>query len=396
MRILLFTGKGGVGKTTVAAATALKAAERGYRTLVMSTDSAHSLGDALEKGVGSEVVRVGTRLWAQEVDSLYQLEKYWGKLKRYMTTLIHSRGLDDVIADELANLPGMEEIASLMELRTHVEGDRYDVIVIDCAPTGETMQLLSFPDMARWWLNKIFPIQRRVARIAHPVLQPLVDIPLPTDDVFVAARDLILDVEGIKGILADTSRTTIRLVLNPEKMVIKEAQRAFTYFNLFGYATDLIIVNRVLPAAVEAGYFGVWRATQARYLTMVDEAFSPVPIRQVPFYDRETTGLPMLAAVAADLYGDEDPVSRFYVGTPQKVEKRRDGYVLTLHVPFVSKEDVDIIQGNGDLTVRIGPYKRNVVLPKSLAGLEARGATLRDESLTITFSGKRSGSRSPD
>jgi arsenite-transporting ATPase len=389
MRVVLFTGKGGVGKTTVAAATAVKAAERGHRALVISTDTAHSLGDALEKEIGSEVVRVGTRLWAQEVDSLYQLEKYWGTLKRYMVTLLHSRGLEDVVADELANLPGMEEIASLMELRAHVESERYDVIVIDCAPTGETMQLLGFPDMARWWLNKIFPIQRQVARIVRPVVQPLIDIPLPTDDVFVAARDLILDVEGIKEILADTSTTTIRLVLNPEKMVIKEAQRAFTYFNLFGYATDLIVVNRVLPPAADAGYFAGWRATQGRYLTMVDEAFSPVPIRQVPFYDRETTGLTMLATVAKDLYGTEDPTARFYTGTPQKIEKRKDEYVMTLHVPFIEKGDVDILQGNGDLTVRIGPYKRNVILPKSLTGLEARGARLRNEALTITFGRRR-------
>jgi arsenite-transporting ATPase len=205
----------------------------------------------------------------------------------------------------------------------------------------------------------------------------------------VAARDLILDVEGIKDILADTLTTTIRLVLNPEKMVIKEAQRAFTYFNLFGYATDLIVVNRVLPQAADNGYFAGWRAAQARYLTMVDEAFSPVPIRQVPFYDRETTGMSMLATVARDLYGDEDPTVRFYSGTPQKVEKRKDEYVMTLHVPFIEKGDVDILQGNGDLTVRIGPYKRNVILPKSLAGLEARGAKLRDESLTITFGRRR-------
>lgn len=389
MRVLLFTGKGGVGKTTVAAATAVKAAERGYRTLAMSTDTAHSLGDAFEKDIGNEVVRIGTRLWAQEVDSLRQLEKYWGILKRYMVTLLHSRGLEDVVAEEMANLPGMEEIASLLELRSHIESKQYDVIVIDCAPTGETMQLLSFPDMARWWLNKIFPIQRKVARIIGPVVQPLIDIPLPTDEVFLAARDLILDVEGIKEILADTSTTTIRLVLNPEKMVIKEAQRAFTYFNLFGYATDLIVVNRVLPEAAGSGYFRGWRATQARYLTMVDEAFSPVPIRQVPFYDRETTGLPMLLAVAKDLYGDEDPASRFYTGLPQKIEKRKDEYVMTLHVPFVGKDDVDILQGNGDLTVRIGPYKRNVMLPKSLAGMEARGATLREEWLAITFARRR-------
>ncbi|MDR7521275.1 MAG: TRC40/GET3/ArsA family transport-energizing ATPase [Armatimonadota bacterium] len=391
MRVVLFTGKGGVGKTTVAAATALRAAERGYRTLVMSTDVAHSLGDVLEKPVGQEVVRIAPHLWAQEVDSLYQLEKYWGTLRRYMVTLFHSRGLEDVVADELANLPGMEEIASLMELRLHVEGGRYDAIVIDCAPTGETMQLLGFPDMARWWLNKIFPIQRRVARLVHPVVQPLVDIPLPTDEVFVAARDLILDVEGIKEILADVARTSIRLVLNPEKMVIKEAQRAFTYFNLFGYATDLIVVNRVLPEGAGAGYFAAWRQAQEQYLRMVDEGFSPVPIRRVPFYERETTGLRMLARVAADLYGDDDPTVRFYTGTPQKIEKRKDEYVLTLHVPFVSKGDVEVFQSDGDLTVRIGTYRRNVALPRTLAGLEARGAKVRDEVLTVTFGRRRSG-----
>jgi arsenite-transporting ATPase len=389
LRVILFTGKGGVGKTTVAAATAVRSAGQGHRTLVMSTDAAHSLGDSLEKEVGREAVRIGTNLWAQEVDSLYQLEKYWGVLKRYMVTLLHSRGLEDVVADELANLPGMEEIASLMELRVHVEGSRYDVIIIDCAPTGETMQLLSFPDTARWWLDKIFPISRQVARVVRPVVQPLVDIPLPTDEVFLAARDLILDVEGIKEILADAGMTSIRLVLNPEKMVIKEAQRAFTYFNLFGYATDLVVVNRVLPGDAQTGYFAAWGASQAQNLRTVEEAFAPVPIRQVPFYDREATGMRMLNRVAADLYGDEDPAARFYTGTPQKIEKRNDEYLLTLHLPFVSKGDVEILQGNGDLTVRIGNYRRSVALPRTLAGLEARGAKLRDEVLTVTFGRRR-------
>ncbi len=389
MRVILFTGKGGVGKTTIAAATAVMAAARGSRTLVMSTDVAHSLGDVLETEVGREVVHIGDRLWAQEVDSLYQLEKYWGTLRRYMVALIHSRGLEDVVADELANLPGMEEIASLMELRIHVESGRYDLIIVDCAPTGETMQLLSFPDMARWWLDKIFPIQRQVARIVRPVVQPLVDIPLPTDDVFLAARDLILHVENIKEILADTAVTSLRLVLNLEKMVIKEAQRAFTYLNLFGYATDLIVVNRMLPEQASAGYFAAWKQTQEQHLRMVHEAFSPVPIRVVPFYDREATGMRMLSKVAEDLYGSDDPAARFYTGSPQKIEKRKDEYVLTLHLPFASKGDVEIFQNNGDLTVRIGNFCRNVALPRTLAKLEAREAKLRDEILTVTFSKRR-------
>lgn len=389
MRVILFTGKGGVGKTTVAAATAVRAAEWGHRTLVMSTDAAHSLGDALEKEVGREVVRIGSNLWAQEVDALHQLEKHWGTLRQYMVTLLHSRGLEEIVADELANLPGMEEIASLMELRAHVDGKRYDVIIIDCAPTGETMQLLSFPDMARWWLDKLFPIQRRVIRIVRPVIQPLVDIPLPTDAVFLAVRDLILEVEWIKEILADTATTSIRLVLNPEKMVIKEAQRAFTYFNLYGYATDLIVANRVFPEEAGTGYFAAWRDTQAQHLRMIEEAFSPVPIRHIPFYEREATGLRMLARVATDLYGGEDPTAHFYAGVPQKIEKRKGEYLLTLHLPFVGKGEVEILQGDGDLTVRIGSYRRNVALPRSLAGLEALGAKMRDQSLTITFGRRR-------
>lgn len=389
MRVLLYTGKGGVGKTTVAAATAVRCAERGYRTLVFSTDVAHSLGDALEKEIGPETVQVRPRLFAQEVDSLYQLEKYWGTLRRYMTALLQSRGLEDIVADELANLPGMEEIASLMELAIHVESGKYDVIVIDCAPTGETMQLLGFPDMARWWLDKIFPISRQVARVVRPVVQPLVGVPLPSDEVFLATRDLILQVDGIREILADTEMTSIRLVLNLEKMVIKEAQRAFTYFNLFGYATDLIIVNRVLPKDAGGDYFETWRETEDRYLHVAEEAFSPLPIRQVPFYRQEVVGMKMLAKVASDLFGEDDPASRFYTGVPQKIERQGNAYLLSVTLPFASKEDVEILQSNRDLAVRVGAYKRNIALPSSLAGMQARSARLRGQTLVVTF-GRRS------
>jgi len=269
MRIILFTGKGGVGKTTVSAATALAAAARGSRTLVVSTDVAHSLGDALAVEIGRDIRRIGPNLWGQEVDALYQLEKYWGVLRQYISSVLRARGLDDVVADELANLPGMEEIASLMQLTSVARDNRFDVIIVDCAPTGETMQLLSFPEMARWWLEKLFPIQRAVARMARPVVQPFVGIPLPTDDVFTAVKDLILKVDDMRGLLADPEISSIRLVLNLEKMVIKETQRAYTYFSLFGYATDAVIVNRSLPQTVDGRFLSGWVEAQRRYRDMV-------------------------------------------------------------------------------------------------------------------------------
>lgn len=385
MRILLYTGKGGVGKTTVSAATALALAERGYRTLVMSTDVAHSLSDAFEVSIGREIKKIGERLWGQEVDPLYQLEKYWGVLRDYITSVFRARGLDEVVAEELANLPGMEEIASLMQLVAVAREGRYDVIVVDCAPTGETMQLLSFPEMARWWLEKLFPIQRAVVRVARPVVQPFLDIPLPTDAVFGAVKDLILHVDTMRQLLADEETTSIRLVLNLEKMVIKETQRAYTYFSLFGYATDAVIVNRVLPADVGDSLLRAWGRVQARYRAMVREAFEPLPILELPFSGTEIVGRQRLLEAAHALYGDRDPAERFYTGTPQRVERHGKRYVLSLTVPFAERGKVDVLQQGSELVVRVGPYKRNLTLPRSLAGREAAGARLEGERLLITF-----------
>jgi len=385
MRVLLYTGKGGVGKTTVSAATALVTAARGYRTLVMSTDAAHSLSDVLETSIGREIKKVDEHLWAQEVDALYQLEKYWGVLRQYLTSILRGRGLDDIAAEELANLPGMEEIANLMQLTAVAREGRFDVVVVDCAPTGETMQLLSFPEMARWWLEKLFPIQRAVIRVARPVVQPFVEIPLPSDAVFAAVKDLILNVDEMRRLLADPEVTSIRLVLNLEKMVIKEAQRAHTYFSLFGYATDAVIANRVLPENVDGGFLRSWVETQHRYRETVQEAFAPLPILELPFYDREVVGRRRLLEVGRTLYGDRDPTARFYVGPPQRVERRGRRYVLSLGVPFAQRGKVDVLQKGADLMVRVGAYRRNLALPRSLAGLQATGARLDGERLLITF-----------
>jgi len=386
MRIILFTGKGGVGKTTVSAATALAAAARGSRTLVVSTDVAHSLGDALAVEIGRDIRRIGPNLWGQEVDALYQLEKYWGVLRQYISSVLRARGLDDVVADELANLPGMEEIASLMQLTSVARDNRFDVIIVDCAPTGETMQLLSFPEMARWWLEKLFPIQRAVARMARPVVQPFVGIPLPTDDVFTAVKDLILKVDDMRGLLADPEISSIRLVLNLEKMVIKETQRAYTYFSLFGYATDAVIVNRSLPQTVDGRFLSGWVEAQRRYRDMVQEAFAPLPILELPLSENEIVGRRRLLDAAQLLYGDRDPTARLFTGVPQKVERKGKRYVLTLAAPFTERGKVDISQKGDDLMVRVGAYKRNLALPRTLAGLQATGAHLDGERLLITFS----------
>jgi arsenite/tail-anchored protein-transporting ATPase len=385
VRIILYTGKGGVGKTTVSAATALAVAAKGVRTLVISTDTAHSLSDALEIPIGREVRRVATNLWGQEVDALYQLEKYWGVLRRYISSVLRARGLDDVVADELANLPGMEEIASLMQLTAVAREDRFDVVIVDCAPTGETMQLLSFPEMARWWLEKIFPIHRAVTRVARPVVQPFVDIPLPTDDVFTAVRDLILNVGEMRGLLADPATTSIRLVVNLEKIVIKETQRAYTYFSLFGYATDAVVINRALPQTVDGQFLQTWAQAQRRYREMVHEAFAPLPILELPLAEQEIVGRRRLLDAARILYAGHEPADRLYTGILQKVERKGKRYILSIATPFTERGKVDISQKGDELMVRVGAYKRNLSLPRALAGLQADEARLDGERLLITF-----------
>jgi arsenite/tail-anchored protein-transporting ATPase len=385
VRIILYTGKGGVGKTTVSAATALASAAKGHRTLVMSTDTAHSLSDALEAPIGRDIRRLGTNLWGQEVDALHQLEKYWGVLRRYIGSVLRARGLDDVVADELANLPGMEEIASLMQLTAVAREDRFDVVIVDCAPTGETMQLLSFPEMARWWLDKIFPIHRAVTRVARPMVQPFVDIPLPTDEVFTAVRDLILNVDEMRALLADPVMTSLRLVVNLEKMVIKETQRAYTYFSLFGYATDAIVINRALPQAISGQFLRSWVEAQSRYREMVHEAFAPLPMLELPLAERELMGRRRLLDAAKILYGDRDPTDRLYAGVLQKVERKGKRYILSLATPFTERGKVDISQKGDDLMVRVGAYKRNLSLPRTLAGLQAAEAHLDGDRLLITF-----------
>jgi arsenite-transporting ATPase len=385
VRVILFTGKGGVGKTSVAAATALRCAQLGHRTVVISTDPAHSLGDSFDLELSSRLTPITKNLWGQEVSALHEMERHWRKLHDYAASVFATQGLDDVVAEEVANPPGMDEVASLMWIKHYAERGEHDVIVVDCAPTGETLQLLMFPDAARWWLDKIYPWERKAMKLARPVLQPLMDVPLPSDEVFASIKDLLLDLEGMKKVLVDPKVSSVRLVLNLEKMVIKEAKRAFTYLSLFGYVTDAVVVNRTLPDGLQDELFRKWQSIHRRYAGEVEQSFQPLPIFNVPLFDEEVVGERMLLKMAATIYGEQDPAAHFYEGSSQRVEKRGGEYVLALKAPFVERGEVALARHDGELFVTVGNYRREIVLPRVLAGRQTVGAAIEDGELRVRF-----------
>jgi arsenite-transporting ATPase len=389
VRVILFTGKGGVGKTSVAAATAVHCAQAGYRTVVMSTDPAHSLGDSFDIELGTSLTRISDNLWAHEVSALHEMQRHWAKLHEYAVEVFSTQGLDEVVAEEVANPPGMDEIASLMWIKHYAQRAEHDVLIVDCAPTGETLQLLTFPDAAKWWLDKIYPWERRAMRIARPVLQPLMDIPLPKDEIFASLKDLLMDLDGMRKVLTDPEITTVRIVLNLEKMVVKEAKRAFSYLSLFGYVTDAVIVNRLLPGVLHDELFQKWQRIHQRYQVEVERSFEGIPIFNVPLFDTEVVGEEMLKRMAAATYGDLDPADRFVTASPQRIEKNGTDYVLSLKVPFVDRSEVDLSRHNGELYVTVGNYRREITLPRVLAQRETAGAAIQDGELRVRFAKKQ-------
>lgn len=385
MRIILFTGKGGVGKTTLAAASALLSAKRGRKTLVISTDAAHSLSDSFETRFSNQPKKIASNLYGQEINTLEQIEEKWGEIKTYLTEFFASQGLDSIEAGELSIFPGMEELFSLMEIRSYTKRADYDVIIVDCAPTGDTLRLLSAPEITGWYLKHIFPIQRTAAKAIRPVANRILPFPFPEDRIFDALKRLTTQLAEMKEILEDSRVTTIRLVVNPEKMVIQEAQRAFTFFNLFGYAVDLVIVNRVIPAEVRDVYFKEWKAIQAAYQQTIFECFSPIPIFSAELFPQEIVGSDLLYKMAQKVYGKNDPTQIFYSQKPISIEKHDSGFDLVLRLPFVEKRDLDLFQKGGELFIRVGNYKRNILLPQTLLSYSIKGAKLEKERLRISF-----------
>lgn len=391
-RILLFTGKGGVGKTSIAAATALRAAERGMRTLVISTDAAHSLGDAFDRTIGPNPVPLADHLDGQEIEVYHSIEKHWGKLQTYIRSLFRWRGVDEIFAEEMSVLPGMEEVASFLWVHQHFHSGAYELIVIDAAPTGETLRFLALPEVGRWWMDKLFPLHRKMARVLRPAVERVTDMPVPQEETYDAAERLFRDLDSIHATFTDPEVTSVRVVLNPETMVIKESQRTFTYLHLFGYATDAVILNRVLPADVEGSYFAEMRAAQQRNRTLIDEVFSPLPILEIPFFPREVLGQESLRRMATSLYADRDPAARLYDRRTFEMQATAEGrIVVTLALPRVQKEEVDLVQRGDELTITVGQHRRNLLLPRVLQGRDVERARVEAGRLRVTFAARPAG-----
>jgi arsenite/tail-anchored protein-transporting ATPase len=384
VRTILYTGKGGVGKTSVAAATALAAARSGRKVLVMSTDPAHSLSDAFDAEVGPDPKEMASGLWAQEMDYTAMLEENWAEIRDYMSTLFEWHGADSLAAEELAVLPGMDELFGLLMVRRHHREGLYDALIVDAAPTGETLKLLSLPDQISWYVEKIFPIQRRAAKVVRPLARRAKTLPpLPEDSVFAAGQRFYEAIVGVQEILTDREGASIRLVANAEKMVIAEARRAYTYLTLYDYGVDAVVVNRLLPEEVSDPYFARWREAQARHLEMIESSFSPIPILRARLFDREMYGLEALNALANDVFDEIDPLSMLFRGATHEIVKNGDGYDVMLNLPLAEKRSVDLSKRGAELLVRGGGYKRNILLPDSMARFHAAGASIEEGRLTV-------------
>lgn len=383
-RTILYTGKGGVGKTSVAACTARACAAAGMRTLVISTDPAHSLAESMSTEIGAGATQLSEHLWAEQVRAQDELERHWSGVQRWLGELLVDRGVDRISAQELTVPPGMDELFSLLRLREQHRSGRWEAIIVDCAPTGETLRLLSFPDVARWWIDKVFPLERQILAAAGPIARSVLDIPLPGQAVFADIERLSQNLIAMNQILRDHERCTVRLVVNPEKMVIGEAMRTFTYLNLYGYLSDAVVVNRIFPADVGA-YFAAWRRLQEEHLELVRSAFSPVPLLCAPFFEQEVVGDQMLDRLAAALFEGRDPAAILHRALVQEIEILEHGARLRLTLPFASKSGVSLKQHGLELIVGVDGQRRTIALPPALAELRATEARFSDGALEVRF-----------
>ena len=389
MRLILMTGKGGVGKTSVAAATGLRCAELGYKTLVLSTDPAHSLADSFDMELGHDSRLVKPNLWGAELDALRELEGNWGAVKRYITQVLRAQGLEGVQAEELAILPGMDEIFGLVRMKRHYDEGEFDVLIIDSAPTGTALRLLSLPEVGGWYMRKFYkPLQGISAALrplVEPIFRPIAGFSLPDKEVMDAPYEFYEQIEALEKVLTDNTVTSVRLVTNPEKMVIKESLRAHAYLSLYNVATDLVVANRIIPAEVTDPFFKRWKESQEQYRQEIHSDFMPLPVKEVPLYSEEMCGLAALERLKETLYKDEDPSQVYYKENTIKIVQENNQYSLELYLPGIAKDLIQLSKTGDELNVRIGNHRRNLVLPQALAALQPSGAKMEDDYLKIKF-----------
>jgi arsenite/tail-anchored protein-transporting ATPase len=383
-RIILYTGKGGVGKTSVAAATARRCAAAGSRTLVLSTDPAHSLAESLQAPVGSEPVEMEGGLWAQQVQAQEEIERNWSAAQEWLGGVLAERGVERIAAEELTVPPGADELFSLLQLKRHAESGEWDAIIVDCAPTGETLRLLSFPDAARWWLDRVLGRESALLSAARPLARAFLDLSLPDERVMDDVQRLVRNLIEMHELLRDAERVTIRLVMTPDRMVVAEAMRTFTYLNLYGYLCDAVVVNRVFPEDVGA-YFGAWREVQAQQLADVESGFAPVPVLRAPYFEQEVLGATMLDRLADALFEGRDAAAVLHDRLTQELSLNDTHAELRLDLPFVSKGDIALKKIGLELVVRVDGQKRTIVLPGALAGFRPTSAKLAEGSLVVGF-----------
>jgi len=380
MRIILFTGKGGVGKTTLSAATGAYLSELGKKVLVVSVDPAHSLSDVLEEDVGPEPKKIFNNFYAQEIDVYYSIEKFWGILKEYLKSLLKWQGIDEILAEEMSVLPGMEEVSSFLWINKHVEDKKFDVIIVDSAPTGETLRFLSLPDAASWWITKILPLQRKLMKFVRPAARVVTDMPLPEEETYDALEDLFRQVYNLYYLLQNQEVSSVRLVVNPEKMVIKETEKAFTYLHLFGFPVDGIFINRV--AEKDSPFYEI----QRKYVERIVKSFEPTPIFMISQLYEEILGYEKLKEFGKRVYQEKNPADIFYKDKPFEILEKNGGYILKLALKEIPQEELEVYQKDEDLIIKIGNHKRHFFLPRILLNKEIKGAVIKENFLEIGFS----------
>ncbi|MBK9167823.1 MAG: ArsA family ATPase [Bryobacterales bacterium] len=390
MRILLFSGKGGVGKTSLAAATGLQLSRLGYDTLVMSVDPAHSLADAFDLGDSlfhsktGDPYRLTDKLAIHEVNIQKEIKRHWREISSYVISVLRTTGINEVEAEELAILPGMEELSAMMYVNQHRREGRFQVVVLDCAPTAESLRFVSMPTTLDWYMKHIFPFHRGLAKAVRPIANRVSPVELPTDSYFANIADLFAKLDGIPELLEDPNVTSVRLVTNPEKMVLRETQRAFVYFSLHGLTVDQILVNRVLPESVQDSFFEEWRANQARIIEEIETYFAPVGIKRVPLFTREVLGQQRLEELANTIFADgEDPAAVLRTEAPYHFVKANGHYEVRVALPFAAKGEVGLFKKGDELVVEVGTLRRHIGLPTTMSNLTPTRARLENKVLTV-------------